>query len=190
MKLNDYISQLCGLCARQVRANRAAERLHDRDFRGRNFNSPPRGDGNPVIFLIASPCFDFNSPPRGDSLRRRELSAARTRRSPPALFTLGRRASSASFDINFFIPRFSGKACRIIIVKLSKQTATYFVIPSQPGISSVTASGRRRGPEREAGRRKARGRSFGGRPAFAAPGFVLRGLVLRDFLPLVHAPGG
>ena len=60
------ISQLCGLRARQVRANRASERLHDRDFRGRNFNSPPRGDGN----LIASPCStpssDFNSPPRGD----------------------------------------------------------------------------------------------------------------------------
>ena len=40
------ISQLCGLRARQVRADRAVERLHDRDFCGRNFNSPPRGDGN------------------------------------------------------------------------------------------------------------------------------------------------
>ena len=37
------ISQLCVLRARQVRANRASERLYDRDFRGRISTHPHAG---------------------------------------------------------------------------------------------------------------------------------------------------
>ena len=83
------ISQLCVLHARQVRANRASERLYDRDFRGRisthpragtatrakqarNSNSskrfqltPARGQQHEWQAGTAYTA-DFNSPPRGD----------------------------------------------------------------------------------------------------------------------------
>ena len=65
MKLNDYISQLCGLCARQVRANRAAERLYDRDFRGR-ISTHPRAGTVATHSSRKAKVIYFNSPPRGD----------------------------------------------------------------------------------------------------------------------------
>ena len=64
MKLNDYISQLCGLCARQVRANRAAERLHDRDFRGRISTHPRAGTVTVIVYTFLY-FIDFNSPRAG-----------------------------------------------------------------------------------------------------------------------------